>query len=249
MRMMAWSGHFGLCPRRGIVDTSERSIQVRGEESKRRFRTVEEKRRIVEETLEPNASVARVARAHGVNANQVFGWRRQYRQGLLGDGNAEAVSLLPVHVTGARASKANRSVKRQATHRATEAAGAIHVGLPKGHLRIVGRVDAEALRGPVPGSQFAGVPGGGGGGNGCIKKTVFVLKRLNREPSGPGSFSGTLLVGWPSGVTFSSIAGNPEVVPAAVTEEPFWGIVTFRLAEMPGSRAAGNVPKGFFVFC
>ena len=43
-----------------------------------------EKRRIVEETLEPEASVARVARANGVNANQVFARRRQYRQGLLG---------------------------------------------------------------------------------------------------------------------------------------------------------------------
>ncbi|PYU20143.1 MAG: hypothetical protein DMG30_22150 [Acidobacteria bacterium] len=39
-----------------------------GRESKRRYRTAEEKRRIVEETLVPVASVARVARAHGVNA-------------------------------------------------------------------------------------------------------------------------------------------------------------------------------------
>ena len=128
------------------MDTSERSIQVRGKESKRRFRTVEEKRRIVEETLEPGASVARAARAHGVNANQVFHWRRQYRQGLLSGGNAETVKLLPVHVTGATVSKANRAVRRQATRRTTVAAGAIHVELPKGHLRVTGRVDAEALR-------------------------------------------------------------------------------------------------------
>jgi hypothetical protein len=33
---------------------------------------VSEKRRIVELTLEPDASVAEVARAHGMNANQVF---------------------------------------------------------------------------------------------------------------------------------------------------------------------------------
>ncbi len=54
-----------------------------------------EKRRIVEETLQPGASVAKVARAHGVNANQVFAWRRQYRQGLLGE-NGETANLLPV---------------------------------------------------------------------------------------------------------------------------------------------------------
>jgi hypothetical protein len=37
----------------------------------RRWRSVAEKRRIVELTLVPGASVALVARAHGVNANQV----------------------------------------------------------------------------------------------------------------------------------------------------------------------------------
>ncbi len=66
--------------------------------------------------MQPEAAVARVARAHWVNANQVFAWRRQYRQGLLGEGNAEQVNLLPVHVTGTRASKANRAVKWRVAH-------------------------------------------------------------------------------------------------------------------------------------
>jgi transposase-like protein len=47
-----------------------------------------------------------VARAHGVNAKQVFQWRRHYRQGLLGTGNGETVSLLLVHVTEAPAREA-----------------------------------------------------------------------------------------------------------------------------------------------
>jgi transposase len=93
------------------VDTSERAIVKR--EPQRKRRSLEEKRRIVEATLEPDASVARVARAHGVNANQVFHWRRQYRQGLLGEGNAETVQLVPVHVTVATAgSRTNRQVER-----------------------------------------------------------------------------------------------------------------------------------------
>ena len=91
-----------------------------------------EKRRIVEETLEPGASVAKVARAHGVNANQVFAWRRQYRQGLLGEGQAETANLLPVHVTGTRLSKAHRTGRRQAAQGTAEAAGAIYVELPEG---------------------------------------------------------------------------------------------------------------------
>lgn len=117
----------------------------------RRRRSVAEKRRIVEETWQPDASVARVARAHGVNANQVFHWRRQYRQGLLCEKNSEAVNLLPVHVTGATVGKTNRQARRQAAQATcdgtrTACSGAIHVELPKGHLRITGRVDAEALR-------------------------------------------------------------------------------------------------------
>ena len=51
---------------------------------KRRRYSVAEKRQIVEESFEPGTSVARVARAHGVNANQVFTWRRLYQRGQLG---------------------------------------------------------------------------------------------------------------------------------------------------------------------
>jgi transposase len=39
---------------------------------------------IVEETLEAGSSVARVALKHGVNANQVFKWRRLHEAGRLG---------------------------------------------------------------------------------------------------------------------------------------------------------------------
>src|SRR2546429_5800711 len=69
-----------------------------GAKSKRQYRTIAEKRRIVEETLAEGASVARVARAHGINANQVFGWRRLYLAGRLG-GGSRAIKLLPVQVS------------------------------------------------------------------------------------------------------------------------------------------------------
>jgi transposase len=122
------------------VDTSE---QVRVGECKRRFRTVEEKRRIVEEALQPGASVALVARAHGVNANQLFGWRRLYQQGRLEAKVGETPALLSVRVIGASVTEAERSTA--APTRRTPC-GMIHIELPKGQLRIAGRVDAEALR-------------------------------------------------------------------------------------------------------
>ena len=42
----------------------------------RRSWPLEEKRRIVEEAFRPGVSVADVARRHGLNANQVFNWRK-----------------------------------------------------------------------------------------------------------------------------------------------------------------------------
>jgi len=63
----------------------------------------------------------------------VFAWRRQYRQGLLGEVQ-EAANLLPVHFTRTRVSKAHRAGRRQVAHGTTEAAGAIYVELPKGQL-------------------------------------------------------------------------------------------------------------------
>src|SRR5215510_10047200 len=65
----------------------------------RRYRSKLERRGIVEETLKPGVSVALVARAHDVNANQVFKWRRQYEQGRLDVG--PTTTLLPVKITDA----------------------------------------------------------------------------------------------------------------------------------------------------
>jgi transposase len=48
-----------------------------GAEPRRRLRTLDEKRRIVAKSFEDGASVAVVARRHGVNANLLFTWRRQ----------------------------------------------------------------------------------------------------------------------------------------------------------------------------
>ena len=68
---------------------------------RRRYWTAQEKRQIVEQTLSSTLSVAMVAREHGVNANQVFYWRKLYRAGQLGNngGAEQQVRLLPVSVS------------------------------------------------------------------------------------------------------------------------------------------------------
>ena len=90
------------------MDTSKQTIldETPKREARRR-RSVEEKRRIVEETLEAGASAARVARRHAVNANQVFYWRKKYREGRLGKN--QPGKLLPVTLADISWSKSGRA--------------------------------------------------------------------------------------------------------------------------------------------
>ena len=118
------------------------SLIQKVEGAKRQRRSIAKKRKIVEQTMQPGASVARVAQQHGVNANQVFYWRNLYRQGRLGEKSTGSISLLPVTVTDARAS---RIVEPEAKRPATTAGG-IYVEFPKAHLRIEGGADVAALR-------------------------------------------------------------------------------------------------------
>jgi len=103
--------------------------------SKRRRRSKLERRQIVEETLQPGASVAVIARSHGVNANQVFHWRKLYREGRL-DVKPRASQLMPVRIT---------EVNEE--HRvAPLCLGAIQIEMTRARIRIEGAVDADALR-------------------------------------------------------------------------------------------------------
>src|SRR6266403_4403748 len=122
------------------MDTSEETTLETIKQTKRRRRSLEEKRRIVEEILEAGASVARVARRHAVNANQVFYWRKKYREGRLGKGRSS--SLLPVEVSEIPSNKSGQV--RCVSSRCS--LGAMEIKLPKGQVRITGSVEAEALR-------------------------------------------------------------------------------------------------------
>jgi transposase len=105
----------------------------------------------VEETLVPGASVARIARAHDVNANQVFHWRKLYQRGLLGM-TPDKSALLPVRIAEPTPGEARNLAELaggQYAHRVAEtkvAAGAIHLELPKARVRIEGPADPKSLR-------------------------------------------------------------------------------------------------------
>ena len=102
----------------------------------RRRWPVEEKRRIVAQTLAPGVSVAQVARRYDLNANQVFNWLRDPRFQPDDDAIAQA-NFLPVEV-----------IEEPARHQEPEpsAAGCIEIALANGrHIRLIGAVDPDAV--------------------------------------------------------------------------------------------------------
>jgi transposase len=122
-------------------------VQAEGTDRRvQRFRSVAEKRRIVELTFEPGASVASVARAHGVNANQVFAWRSAFRSGELADPAAPTTALLPVTVSApCVAAEASGQVDAK---QLPAPGGSIHVEFPgRATISVESGADAAVLNG------------------------------------------------------------------------------------------------------
>ena len=123
------------------MDTSAQAIA--STKTTRRYRTQAERRRIVEETISTGASVATVARAHGVNANQVFHWRKLYHAGLLDQAPDAAatngVRLLPVVV--------HDDPAQEAAAAPAASSAAVHIEFP-GHafVSVVGSADPAVIR-------------------------------------------------------------------------------------------------------
>ena len=136
-----------------------------GSRERRRSRSLDERKRIVVEALAPGASVAAVARRHGLNANLVFKWIRRSREGwrdrrsepanekpvvvVPPEGGVPAfipVKLLELDAASAPprsdvAAKPARQTRRGARR------GAMEISLPNGaRVSLDADVDAEALR-------------------------------------------------------------------------------------------------------
>lgn len=104
--------------------------------ARRRHRSKQERRQIAEESLQPGASVAVIARSHGVNANQVFHWRKLLREGRL-DVKPASTQLIPVRIS---------DVVREEPMSGRSCSGAIHIELGRARLRVEGTVDPDSLR-------------------------------------------------------------------------------------------------------
>ena len=102
---------------------------------KRRSYSKAFKRRVVAETLEASASVASVARQHGLNANMVFLWRGDPRFGP----GLDAPSFLPVEVSATEVSVPPEPVCPVNDCR-------IEIALSSGHrLTLIGAFDPDMV--------------------------------------------------------------------------------------------------------
>jgi transposase len=121
-------------------------------------RSAAEKRRIVELTFAPGASVAQVAQAAGVNANQVFKWRREYGRSDRMSSGKQAAALLPVVLAGGDAVAVEEPALQEPEVREQAAmpvpqedfrptAGAIHIEFPgRAIIRAEHGADRAMLR-------------------------------------------------------------------------------------------------------
>jgi transposase len=110
------------------------------------------KRRLVELTLAPRASVARIALEHRLNANILFRWRREHLRELAQSVAMPAAAMLPVTMIESDdlAQKSTPPTLSLMSERkacaAPLSAGSLEIALPLGWVTLKGGIDCEVLR-------------------------------------------------------------------------------------------------------
>jgi len=131
-----------------LASTRMRAREVRGEvltgSERRRRWSVEEKLRILAQSVAPGSSASLACRLHGISSGQLYTWRRQFRTGEL-TGFAPVLVAPPADELSAATAPMDLAPPVGAADR--PAGGVIEVELPSGvKLRITGAVDAVMLR-------------------------------------------------------------------------------------------------------
>ena len=137
-----------LIDREDLGSAHTRAREVRGEvltgpERRRRW-SLEEKLRILAQSVAPGSSPSLVCRLHGISSGQLYTWRRQFRTG-------ELTGFAPVRLAPPVEELPSAAVPVEPVPTLAEpdrpAGGIIEVELPSGvKLRLTGAVDEVALR-------------------------------------------------------------------------------------------------------
>ena len=138
----------GLVDKDDLGSAHTRAREVRGEvltgpERRRRW-SLEDKLRILGQSVAPGSSASLVCRLHGISSGQLYTWRRQFRTGEL-TGFAPVRLAPPVEELPLAAVPVDRATTLPEPDRRAD--GTIEVELPSGvKLRVTGAVDEVALR-------------------------------------------------------------------------------------------------------
>ena len=124
---------------------------ITGPERRRRWST-EEKLQLVEEACRPGHSVSQVARQRGINASQLFAWRREaLAKGLVSDNRCEpgavpALTFAPVEVAEEETTADSKEELPPRRRKASRGSATIEIELKSGdRVRVEGSADAALV--------------------------------------------------------------------------------------------------------
>lgn len=124
---------------------------ITGPERRRRW-SEEEKLQFVEEACRPGSSVSQVARQRGVNASQLFAWRRQVlAKGLISDNRSEAsavaaLTFAPVKVAEEATADTKEEARPARRRKVPRGSATIEIELKGGdRVRVEGSADAALV--------------------------------------------------------------------------------------------------------
>jgi transposase len=128
-------------------------VEILTRRERRRRWSDDEKLQLVEQACRPGNSVSQVARQRGVNASQLFGWRRQaLAAGVLTERRSEpataaALTFAAVEVAAEPATPGEeREVRSPRRRKAARNAGTIEIDLKSGdRVRVEGTADASLV--------------------------------------------------------------------------------------------------------
>jgi transposase len=135
----------------GRMSARSQRIEVITRERRRRW-SVEQKREIAAESLEPGTSPITVARRYGLGSGQLYTWRRHLLEGSLGTAAQPVAKFARVEVMAMPGDPAPATPSPAQTTAATPGPmshpdGMIEITLPGGvSVRVDAHVDSGALR-------------------------------------------------------------------------------------------------------
>ena len=111
----------------------------------RRRWSVDDKARIVEETLVPGAVVSEIARRHGLTPQQLFGWRRAARRSAEADEGTDPPSFVPAVVEDPTPEPIAKQRKPRRTSRASGGSGIIEMEIDGVTVRVGRGAEAKTV--------------------------------------------------------------------------------------------------------